>query len=253
MTRIKSKNPETESNDFENQIATIEELLKQSNSGPKTNKDKNQNDFFKATVTLIKNMCQQINDFKNQNEIKDEKIDELTNEVYSLKNQVIDLEYENCKNIIRIDGHELHEEAKDGKETEDQSLENFEQMLENIDCGYMRTDANGGDIKVADCWRIPNQNNKSKPPTLIAKFKSSSDKFRFLSSLKDIQHFREYENIEVNQQFPKSLRNRLNILKKKAFDERRKKANTKTSIRYISNDLKLYKKIDTGPWNIVSV
>ena len=41
MTRNKSKNQETESNDFENQIATIEELLKQSSSGPKTNKDKN--------------------------------------------------------------------------------------------------------------------------------------------------------------------------------------------------------------------
>ena len=47
MTRNKSKNQEIESNDFENQIATIEELLKQSNSGPKTNKDKNQMIFSK--------------------------------------------------------------------------------------------------------------------------------------------------------------------------------------------------------------
>ena len=38
-----------------------------------------------------------------------------------------------------------------------------------------------------------------------------------------------------------------------SIEVRRKKANTKTSIRFILNDLKLYKKIDTGPWNIVSV
>ena len=242
MTRNKSKNKDIQSNDFENQISAIEELLKQ--SGPKPNKDKsqNQNEIFKATLLLIKNMTHQINDLKSQNEIKDEKIDELTDEVNSLKSQVIDLEYENCRNTLRFDGHEVHKEAKDGKETEEQSLEILEEILNNTGCD---------DVKVADCWRMPNQKNKSKPPTIIAKFKSSSDKVRFLSSLEDIQKLSGYENLQINQQFPKSLKNRLNILNKKAFDERKK--GNKTSIRYVSTSLKLYRKINTGPWSLVPI
>ena len=83
---------------------------------------------------------------------------------------------------------------------------------------------------------------------MIAKFHNPNDKSHFLSTLSEIQTVKEFENLQICQQFPKSLRSRLQFLNQKAYEER--KQGHKTSIRYIANNLQLYTKTASQTWKL---
>ena len=241
LTRSRKSKCQIGSEPVDNQIEAIDKLLEKSKTGSKASKEQNQNEMIKATLLLVKNMSLQIKDLINENISKDEKIDQLSSEVVELKNQVTDLEYENCKNILRINGHSIHDDAKEGVESPEQSTEQFQNLIESLGCD---------ELKLDDCWRIPNSNKKddSKPPTMIAKFHNPNDKSHFLSQLPEIQSFYGFENLQICQQFPKSLNTRLQFLNKKAYEER--KRGYRTSIRYIAHDLQLYTKNSSHTWKL---
>ena len=241
MTRSRSSKCQIGSEQVDIQIEAIDKLFEKSKTGSKASKEQNQNEMIKATLLLVKNMSLQIKDLINENTSKDEKIDQLSKEVGELQNQVTDLEYENCKNTIRINGLLIHDDAKEGIESPEQSTEQFQNLLDNLGCV---------DVKLNDCWRIPNsnKNNAAKPPTLIAKFHNSNDKSYFLSHLYEIQNTNGFENLQICQQFPKSLKTRLQLLNKKAYEER--KRGYRTSVRYIANNLQLYTKNSSQAWKL---
>lgn len=241
MTRSRTSNCQTSPEQFDTQIEAIDKLIEKSKTGSKASKDPNE--MIKDTLLLVKNMSLQIKHLINENTSKDEKIVQLSKEVVELRNQVTDIEYENCKNSIVINGLSIHPDAKEGKESSEQTTEQFEDLVNNM---------GGDDLNLDDCWRIPNSSKKdvSKPPTMIAKFHNPNDKSYFLSKLNtEIQNTYGFEDLQICQQFPKSLKSRLQFLNQKAYLERLR--GYKTSIRYIAYNLQLYTKTESQTWKLI--
>ena len=97
-------------------------LIEKSITGSKNSKDPNE--MIKATFLLVKNMRLQIKHLIHENNSKDENINHLSREVVELKIQVTDIECENCKNSVIINGLSTHPDAKEGKESQQINLLN---------------------------------------------------------------------------------------------------------------------------------
>ena len=128
--------------------------------------------------------------------------------------------------------------ANAGKESQDQTDEIFRELLGNLDIS---------DEIDFESWRIPPKSGSTAAPSMIVHFKNESDKSNFFKSLPNLRDL-DYQ-IQVHQNYPFCLKDRLKELANHAKNER-KKPGKRTAIRYQKSDLKLYVKSNGGPWKI---
>ena len=142
---------------------------------------------------------------------------QLNKDVVSLKSRICELEYSKCRNSIRIDGLQLNESAKDGRETPSQSVATVEKLLDDLgvsDCSFV------------DCWRTQKSKPGPSPPTMIVDFFDHSHHSRFFGSLKNLKGLKNEYKIYVNQQYPFSLVERNKELNAAAKARRRQRYHT---------------------------
>ena len=157
---------------------------------------------------------------------------ELEKEVSGLKKEIIDLQYDKVKNQVRVSGLNLHQNANNGRENQNQSYEVVDKLITDMAIEESPTSY--------ECWRIPPKPNSTNLPTMLISFYYASDHASFFRSLKNLKGNRDYW-IHVNQNFPQSLSARLNVLTTQAKSIR-STTDKLTSIRYKKSNLELHTK-----------
>ena len=228
------KNSNSSSNDLETQMAKADDLFQ------KTTFDKKQKDFMKAAFMLIKNLTIKVSDLIDQNEklileneIKDETIDSLIDDIKISNKRIIDLEYKDCKNKVRIDGIE-YIESENGFESPDQTCKSFQKILNDMDIP---------ETKFNECHRVKKSEKTTKPPSIVVNFENSSEQANFFTNLAKLPTDKK---IQVSQEFPPSLRNELKHCQQIAYFERLR--GYKTCIKYESFGLSLFIKKGSKRW-----
>ena len=164
-----------------------------------------------------------------------EQLKQLNNQVSSLKKEVVELQYELCKNKVRIQGLPLHTRAENGRETVQQTTENFNVLKGQMGCTS---------VSITDVVRMPPRRDKpDKAPAVVVTFYSLSDKFDFMGSLSNLKNNKNAKKVTVDNEYPRALSERLRTLQEIAFKQR--KLSIKTSIRYRNADLVLFVKKST--------
>ena len=223
------------SKDLETLLAKADDLFQ------KTSFDKKQKDFMKTAFLLIKSLTVKVTELIDQNvkliddnEVKDETIEALEDNIKTLNNRIIDSEFKDCKNKVRIDGIE-YIESVNGFESPDQTCKSFQNLLNDMDIP---------ETKFNECHRVKKSEKTNKPPSIVVKFESSLDQANFFSNLSKLP---KTQKIQVSQEFPASLRFKLEWLKMSAWYKRQKGFKTVIK-RDDSFGLSLYVKKGSAPW-----
>ena len=203
-------------------------LVKTNDLFQKTTFDKKQKDFMNAAFLLIKSLTVKVTELIDQNEklikdneakdesiknlskdnvVQDDSINELEDDVKILNTRIIDSEFKDCQNKVRIDGIE-YIESDNGFESPDQTCKSFQNLL---------NDMNIPDTKFSECHRVKKSEKINKPPSIVVKFDSPLDQANFFSNLSTLP---KNQKIQVTQEFPVSLRCQLRRLKQYAWYKR---------------------------------
>ena len=186
--------------------------------------------LLKQNSVILRSLFAMMKTFIEQTSADKERIDHLESKVDVLKKQIIDMEYDQCKNKMRISGLEIHAKARDNKEDFQQTSEIVGKFLTTIGCK---------ENSFSDAFRIPKgiHSNNKKPPSVLISFNGYREKQEFYANLANLKDKNNYK-IQVRQDFPRSLKSRLQELEKLAFEKR--KLNYFTSIRFQESNLALY-------------
>lgn len=182
------------------------------------------------TDPLVMSIFLMVKTLFDQKQKETEIIESLQEEVISLKNKIVDLEYTNVKNQIRIQGLPLHKKVENNNEKSNESKQIFENLLKEMGCP---------EINFTNTHRIKIGSESKKPPPLIATFCSENDKNEFYASLPNLKDHKKIK-IKVSNEYPKSLNSELKELQKISYNQRMK--GFVTSIRYKNGNLKLFTK-----------
>ena len=210
------------------------------------NDDLNSEEILSQNNKIIKGLFFMIKNFIDDSKKDKQKIEQLESEIENLNKKFIDIEYQSCKNKVRLHGVKLHSAAINEREKKTQSAEIFKMILKEMNCES---------VSYSDIFRIPNKNkaenenaSDSKPPVLIANFNSQKDKNIFFKNLKNLKGSRNF-SFQAKNDFPRSLNDRLKTLEKLAFEKRQK--NFTTSIRFEHSNLFLYTKKQGQEFSLV--
>ena len=238
------------SKDLETLLAKANDLFQ------KTTFDKKQKDFMNTTFLLIKSMTFKVTELIDQNEklIKDndsltDKVTELSkdiagkeytiealeDDVKTLEERVIDSEFKDCKNKVRIDGIK-YIESENGFESPEQTCKSFQNLLNDMTIP---------ETKFSECHRVKKSEKTNKPPSIVVKFESSLDQANFFSNLSKLP---KTQKVQVSQEFPASLRHKLKRLQTHAWWERQHGYKTVIK-RDDSFGLTLFVKKGSAPWS----
>ena len=182
------------------------------------------------TDPLVMSIFLMVKTLFEQKQKETEIIESLQGEVISLKNKIVDLEYTNVKNQIRIQGLPLHKEVENNTEKSNETKQIFENLLKEMGCP---------EINFTNTQRIKIGSESKKPPPLIATFCSENDKNEFYATLPNLKNHKKIK-IKVSNEYPKSLNSELKELQKISYDKRRR--GFVTSIRYRNGNLILFTK-----------
>ena len=248
-SKKKNKRKQIEKSSIENQIEQLEEEFENKSKSPPNKRSnlRSDNEQKEQTITddiagqsldyvviqnngLIKSLFAMMKSFIEEIKAEKEKIESLETEVCQLKNQITNLEYENCRNKVRVSGLKVHENAKNNTEKSYETKQVVENLLTTMGCHKNI---------FSDVSRIPKGANpkNTKPPSVMISFFNKGDKKEFYEKLANLKDNTKYK-IQVHQEFPRSLKSRLQELQKLEFEKRN--LGFKTSIRFQESNLALF-------------
>ena len=191
---------------------------------------------MQSTINSMKDTMNQMKDKTNIQEVETAKLTEVC---HNLEDSNKKQECDKVQNGVVVRGLPLNKDAKNGKETTDQTLKQIKHWIKSTNLTLNSND-------ITKCHRGPNKYN-SKPGAIFIYLNDSQTKrslYQDLSQTKENElKDSNYNKIAVTDIFPSYLKKDLSLLEEKAYQIRQSEPGTKTRIVLRDLQLTLTKKL----------
>jgi hypothetical protein len=149
------------------------------------------------------------------------KIEDIEDEVQSLKDVVRRIELEQFSTKILVRQANLHKDASNGRESFEQTCEVAENLVRQAKAK----------ATVTDVRRLYYKKDPQKVPTLAMSFLSKIECVAFMRSLKNLSKSKDFAQVNVSRDFPPSMREKQQELDQRAFEMRKKGCKTLITVK----------------------